>query len=237
MRVMNRDRRAMMLLLSIVLFLVLVPFLENNTIGGLFLLLSMYLTLVAATMQLAENRVLFRYAIVVAMVSMILGLATHLHPVRSLYIANSLVLTAFFSLVSVSLFAYLGKNGQIARGRLYTSVSLYLLLGLIGYALFSFLGAVQPGSFAESGVVLTGRPAPSKLLYFSLTSLTTLGYGDIVAVKPAARMLAPLEAAAGVLYIAITVARLVAAYETRFRDQSPQEAHDESRDEVISRRY
>jgi hypothetical protein len=63
-------------------------------------------------------------------------------------------------------------------------------------------------------VTLTGKILTTKFLYFSLTSLTTLGYGDIVAIRPAARMIATLEAAAGVLYIAITVARLVADYQT-----------------------
>ena len=50
-------------------------------------------------------------------------------------------------------------------------------------------------------------------LYFSLVTLTTLGYGDIVPISPPARIFAAMEAATGVLYIAITVARLVAGYQ------------------------
>jgi hypothetical protein len=46
-------------------------------------------------------------------------------------------------------------------------------------------------------------------LYFSLTTLTTTGYGDIVPLDPFARSLANLEAVTGLFYIAITVARLV----------------------------
>lgn len=98
------------------------------------------------------------------------------------------------------------------------SVSLYFLLGLSWFGLHTFLNSIQPGSFAESGATLVGRVAPSKILYFSLTTLTTLGYGDIVTIRPAARMFASMEAAAGVLYIAITVARLVASYQTTERE-------------------
>jgi Ion channel len=47
------------------------------------------------------------------------------------------------------------------------------------------------------------------MLYFSLTTLTPTGYGDIVAVDPFARSLANLEAVIGQFYLAITVARLV----------------------------
>ena len=53
----------------------------------------------------------------------------------------------------------------------------------------------------------------SLFLYFSMVTLTTLGYGDIVPLSPVARMVASLESAAGVLYIAITVARRVASYQ------------------------
>ena len=47
------------------------------------------------------------------------------------------------------------------------------------------------------------------MLYFSLTTLTTTGYGDIVAIDPFARNLANFESVLGQFYFAITVARLV----------------------------
>ena len=49
----------------------------------------------------------------------------------------------------------------------------------------------------------------SVFMYYSLVTLTTLGYGDITPVTPLARNLAAFEAAMGQLYIAILVARLV----------------------------
>ena len=55
----------------------------------------------------------------------------------------------------------------------------------------------------------------NELLYFSLATLTTLGYGDVVPVYNEVRMLAVLESAAGVLYDAITVAILVSSYRRR----------------------
>jgi voltage-gated potassium channel Kch len=79
---------------------------------------------------------------------------------------------------------------------------------------FNLVDAVQPGSFVESAQPAGARISPYSHLYFSVATLTTLGYGDIVPVTPLARILAVLEAATGVLYIAITVARLVAAYQT-----------------------
>ena len=214
----TQEQRSVVLLVSILLFIILTPLLEGEPRGELILVVNMYLTLVAATMELKERRVLFFSAIPIAAASMLLLLVHYFHRTRALSIANSSVLALFLALVSVTLFAYLGRSGQITSGRIYVSVSLYFLLAMEWFALYSLLDAIQPGSFAEAGVTLVGRVAPSKILYFSLTTLTTLGYGDIVAVGPIARMTAALEAVAGVLYIAITVARLVASYQTRNRE-------------------
>jgi voltage-gated potassium channel Kch len=52
------------------------------------------------------------------------------------------------------------------------------------------------------------------LLYFSLITLSTIGYGDIVPLSGEARVLAALEGVTGVLYIAITVALLVSRFRT-----------------------
>jgi hypothetical protein len=218
MRYFTQEQRAVVLLVFILLFIILTPLLEGEPGGELILVVNMYLTLVAATMELKERRMLFLSAIPIAATSMVLLLVHYFHRTRALSIANSSVLAIFLALVSVSLFAYLGRSGQITSGRIYVSVSLYFLLAMEWYALYNLLDAIQPGSFAEGGVVLVGRIPPGKILYFSLATLTTLGYGDIVAVGPTARMLATLEAAAGVLYIAITVARLVASYQITNRE-------------------
>ena len=57
-----------------------------------------------------------------------------------------------------------------------------------------------------------GPDRQSDLLYFSLVTLTTVGYGDVLPLSGEARMLAALEGVTGVLYIAITVAILVSGY-------------------------
>ena len=219
MALLNHEYRSLFLLLSVLTFIVLTSFLENSRTGEAFLVGSMYLTLVAATLELSERRVVFWSALPLAVISMILLLASHLafNQNRPILLASDLVLAAFLGLVSVSLFTYLGRPGAITTGRLYVSVSLYFLMSLSWYVFYRLVDTFQPGSFAEAGTPLVGRIAPSKMIYFSLATLTTLGYGDVVAIRPAARILAALEGAAGVLYIAITVARLVAAYEGHLR--------------------
>jgi hypothetical protein len=207
----NRERRSKLLLTSIVLFYVLPALSEDRAIGRAAIVMVLYVALAAAAMELAEQRVMFWVALPLAIISMVfLGLSRSL-PYPWLDVASRAALTAFFGMVSASMFVYLGKAGSREKSGMYVSVSLYFLLGMCWFAIFGLVNLIQPGSFAQGGIPLA-EPVPwSTFLYFSLTTLTTLGYGDIVAVKPAARMLATLEAAAGVLYVAITVARLVAA--------------------------
>jgi hypothetical protein len=68
-----------------------------------------------------------------------------------------------------------------------------------------------PGAFNIQGPLALGggEALQSHLFYFSFVTLTTLGYGDIVAVHPMARMLVILEGVAGQLFPAILIARLV----------------------------
>ena len=120
------------------------------------------------------------------------------------------MLTAFFGLSVVGLFNYLKSARSISDAHLYTAVSIYLLLGMQWFALYSAIEVLHPGSFSTTTSVATDRQ--TELLYFSLLTLSTIGYGDIVPLHGEVRILAALEGISGVLYIAITVAVLVNAY-------------------------
>ena len=69
----------------------------------------------------------------------------------------------------------------------------------------------SPGAFT---LAADGDPF-ADLLYFSLVTITTLGYGDISPVAPFARISAGLEAATGTLYIAILIAHIVGSLASR----------------------
>jgi voltage-gated potassium channel Kch len=210
----DQDRHSLFLLLSLVVFLVLSGFVrEYRNVEKAVLELSMYVILVAGTLELSEKKSWRLPGILLASCSLVVALARFFHPLYILKVADWLVLAAFVGFVSFALFSYLGRPGSITSGRLYASVSLYFLLGVFYYAIFNLLETVQPRSFIEQGSTALNGISRHSLLYLSLVTLTTLGYGDIVPVSPPARTLAAFEAATGVLYIAFTVARLVAAYQ------------------------
>lgn len=51
------------------------------------------------------------------------------------------------------------------------------------------------------------------MAYFSYVTITTLGYGDIVPVAPAAQSISAMEASIGTLYIAILIGRFVSLFQ------------------------
>jgi Ion channel len=119
--------------------------------------------------------------------------------------------TALSSAVSMGMLALVVlvqtfRGGPVSVHRVQGAVAAYLLLGLVwGYS-YELVAALHPGAFASA--LATAREDRS-LVYFSFVTLTTVGYGDVTPVHPAARSLALLEALTGQLYPAILLARLV----------------------------
>ena len=122
---------------------------------------------------------------------------------------------ALVAVVSAIRFALSAK--AVHAEHIYGALSAYLLAGLVFGVLHWAVARTWPDSFAEAAA--TGTAAGLSLataIYFSFVTLATLGYGDVVPKTDVARGLAVLEAVAGQLYIAVTIARLVGArLETR----------------------
>lgn len=121
-----------------------------------------------------------------------------------------LSLMAAIALVGITL-RYVYKEGPVTSQRIQAAVAAYLLIVLafaLGYMLISFL---IPGAFgfADKAPNIDDPRFEYILHYFSISTITTLGYGDIVPVHPFARTLATVEALVGQLYPAILLARLV----------------------------
>jgi voltage-gated potassium channel Kch len=102
-------------------------------------------------------------------------------------------------------------SGPINYRRVQGAIVVYLNMAMIFASVYRIIWDLNPAAFnaASAG----GQPQAvtfATVMYFSLTTLTTTGYGDITPADPFARGLANLEAVFGQLYLAVTIARLVA---------------------------
>jgi hypothetical protein len=106
--------------------------------------------------------------------------------------------------------------GRVTRHRIWGAVAIYLQISLLFTFLYLLIASQNPSAFhptlilsGPTGDILRGAHGGAQLVYFSLSTLTTTGYGDIVPVQPLARSLANLEGLIGQLFPATLLARLV----------------------------
>lgn len=198
------------LLLSLLLVILMFPVLDHGGFRHMILGVLLFVPIGLATVKLAEKRLWVLPGAILASATFILTLVSWSFPGRTLLGFKWGLLALFFGLTVGGLFSYLRNARFVSGAQLYTAASIYLLLGMLWFALYMTMVNIDPGAFLLNNLTLSARQ--SDLLYFSLVTLSTIGYGDVVPVHGEARMLAALEGITGVLYVAITVALLVNAY-------------------------
>ncbi|HJW31518.1 MAG TPA: ion channel, partial [Saprospiraceae bacterium] len=144
----------------------------------------------------------------------VLGVVTHfawkLLDLNSLAGWNALFSTlAVVGMLIVTLWIVY-QDGPVTGHRVRGAVAAYLLIGVVFAKTYALINYLMPGAFNMASPVtplmVEGRQA---FYYFSIVTLTTVGFGDITAVAPTARSLVMVEALIGQLYPAILLARLV----------------------------
>ena len=210
MTTLNRIRPDLLLLLSLLLMILLHPILDHGTVRRFLMELLIFVPVVLANLRLSQIKTRVWPTVLLMLSAMIVAVLGSFSKSPVLTTTKWALLAVFFAVTVVGLFGFLRHAREVTETHLYTAVSIYLLLGLLWFSVYCAIDTYYPGSVLQGGSVLTNRE--DQLLYFSLITLSTIGYGDIVPVDPEVRMLAALEGLIGVLYIAITVAILVSAY-------------------------
>jgi len=210
--------RFAILLAALVIFMCGIAFVDSDEGLGPWVVRLGTVSLLLAAVYTASER---RWHLIVALGLALPALGTQLHEAlihdRGIYLlrasfnASLLFYTAL--LVSIALV----KQHRVSVDTILGGINVYLLFAIGFMFLHGIVEVSNPGSYEVQGQILTevigetpGVRAAGMLLYFSIVTMTTLGYGDIVPVAPVARMLCGVEAMAGQLYVAIFIARLVA---------------------------
>ena len=105
----------------------------------------------------------------------------------------------------VATFAQLVGQRDATADSLVGAIFGYFVIATACALLFRQMEGAHPGSFR----LPEGGDLDTQMLYFSLITVTTAGYGDITPVTSVAQISAALEAALGTLYLAILIGRIV----------------------------
>jgi len=210
-----RKHSSVVLLLLLALLALLHGLLGERAGHDDVLIIALLATLAVGAVEAAASGMLALIAGGLATLTFCTVMAARWFRIESAVQAQPILLAIFFAFCALRLLQKVLRPGLVSAGKLYDAASIYLLLGLTWSALYNWTEQRVPGSFHVAGDSSL-RPVTSEtLLYFSFTTLTTVGFGDVVAVRSLSRMLASMEAITGVLYVAILIARLAGSYGQR----------------------
>ena len=209
--------RAKYVLILIVLLNMLYPITSSGSVISLigFALLYAGLFLVGIFIT-SDSRAHITWSISIAVIWLVMTVIYAFDPTSFWKTqVSSFILIVFHSTIILVLMRYIFTADQVTADVIYAACAVYFLLSFFFVPVYGMLESAMPGSFVDNTL---GTPVHwQQFVYYSLVTLSTAGYGDILPANMWARMLAGLEATIGVLYVAILVARLVSLYEVRRR--------------------
>lgn len=170
--------------------------------------LSLSLLLLAGIIAASERYFLMISISFLTFLAVVLHWASILIPSK-IIIAWSLLFTlATFVMMTYTIVIQVFRDGPINIHRIQGSIAIYLLLGTIWANAYTLLALFYPDAFAGA-IHFDSSIRMETWIYFSYSTLTTVGYGDITPIHPIGRSLAMMEALVGQLFPAILISRLV----------------------------
>jgi hypothetical protein len=195
------------------------PFISEVEAGAFVLRIGTSLLLLAAVYSISERRWHRILAIALVLPAVAVQMVPSLLGEHGTMMARLGMSALFLAYVAILIFVFLLKQQRVSADMILGAINVYLLVALAFMFIHAFVEVAKPGSYLYQGdslsAALKGHPevdALAFLLYFSIVTLTTLGYGDIAPAVPAARMLCSVEAVIGQLFVAVFIARLVSLH-------------------------
>lgn len=141
-----------------------------------------------------------------------LSYANQVHHLTNIMFLTNLFYGIFILLAIIFLSSLIFREKKVDLNIINGGISIFLLLAFLWFNFYSIILAFDPNAFKGLSSELEQQ---YQLFYFSFTTITTLGYGDITPVNKFAMSLANAQAIIGLMYPAIFISRLVSLYTTQ----------------------
>ena len=205
--------RFLFLLMALLLVMLASPFLESTLLHRFYMVAMFALVLLAAILIASDGRRHRMVALTIGLPWMALDVLALLWRSPTITIYANILACLFIFYVLLLIVGHILRAQAVDLNILLGAASAYLLIALAWTTSYLIIFDLDPTAF--SMVYDESRPLFHQFLYFSLTTVTTLGYGDITPVDPFAQIWATMEAVVGTLYMALLVARLVGLYQSQ----------------------
>ena len=230
----SRSLRFLQLAVSILLFLLILPFIGGHPyISFIFQLLLLNALLVSLS---ASDRLPRLRWVLVALWSagMVLIFKYHLFPGPGPNRLELVLAASFYLLFLVGCIAaiitYVFKSPRVTLDTIFAAVVAYFFISIIFSTFYSILYSFNPGSF---NLTLGSTPdglhlLTTEMVYFSLSTIVGVGFGDILPLLPFPRMVAVVEAVVGHFYMAVFIGWLVGMFISEALRPGPEPTAPES---------
>jgi hypothetical protein len=208
-----RRSRFLLLLSALVTLLLVSPFLGDSRMHEAYFIVLSALVMVSAARISSDTWGERIFALALALPWLALSLWALIWEQAEPAIGASVLFAFFSAYVLVLILGRVLSAAEVDFDILLGAVAAYLLIGILWAVTYDVIHDLDPGAFK----LIDGESQSyfHQFLYFSLATLTTVGYGDITPVRPFAQIWATLEAVVGTLYMALLVARLVGVYQSQ----------------------
>jgi hypothetical protein len=211
------------LLSALALLFLASPFLDDLPGGDLIEALLLSGVMVCSVLAVGGRRRSLLVALLLITPALAGKWVSHFSPNLLASLVYLIAAMAFFGFVVASFIRFILRAHYVNANVLCSGLSGYILLGMLWMPAYVLVARLNPAAFnlpsTQGGAAtMTGFNA----FYFSFMTLCTVGYGDITPVSKGARMLAVMEAIAGLFYVAVLISRLVAIYSSNQPPANPE---------------
>jgi voltage-gated potassium channel Kch len=212
----NERGRFTGLLLAQLLFIFMMPFISETTRGTFFRYLGLFAILAAGLYAASKDRRERRISMVILIPVLVVWLAPGILPEPVDEFLKYLTPALCFGFTAYVVIRDVYRHDRVTTDTILGAINVYLLISFAFMFLHAAVLMIRPDAYLFAGQPLLEyfRSTPdsrgfSTMLYFSFTTLTTLGYGDIVPAAAFARLVTSAESVTGQLFVAIIIGRLV----------------------------
>jgi len=211
---MNKKGSLRSLAISMVLLLLLYPFLVGGTAQRILMNILMSAIFFFGIGVVSYSRKNLIIAVSLGVPWFILTWVEMITPDPSVYLslAAGILAILFFAFTAIVILRFVLEAKEVTGDVLFGAASIYMLIGGLWFMIYLVIENLQPGSFMYAALGPDQVVEWTEFLYYSFATLTTLGYGDIVPVSLLAKHFAAAQAIVGVMYLAIIISRLVGLF-------------------------
>lgn len=208
------------LLISQILAILIYPFLDDLSAGRLVVNLIGLVFVAMAVYAVRDTPALNWVSLLLGIPIFILTIAELRWPDPTMIGVTSLLQSAFYFYTAYALVRYMFADDTVTPDEVMATGATFTVLAWAFAYAFQALQVVWPNSFSANSNAELPRTW-LELLFLSVTALTSTGLSDVLPIRPQARALIMIEMIAGMLYIALVVARVTALMVRKSRARHP----------------